>query len=77
MSVRHILLHTLEHSVGSSAAGEQAIGTTLFAVAAGMHFAFLYVTAIGSTVFGWGLAARCKGTDIFKLAGWGWRSPAS
>ena len=71
LSVRHVLIHVLAHGVGSSAAEEQAMGTTLFAVAAGIHFAFLYVTAIGSTVFGWGLAARCEGTDIFRLAALG------
>lgn len=71
LSVRHVLIHVLEHGVGISAAEEQAIGTTLFAVAAGIHVAFLYVTSIGSTVFGWGLAARCEGTDIYRLAALG------
>ena len=71
LSVRHVLIHVLEHGVGSSAAEERAIGTTLFAAAAGIHFAFLYVTAIGSTVFGWALAQRCGAMDIFRLASLG------
>ena len=44
---------------------------SLFAAAAGLHFAFLYVTSIGSTIFGYGLARRCVGMSIFKLAAFG------
>ena len=47
------------------------MATTLFAAAAGIHFAFLYVTSIGSIIFGWGLARRCVGMSIFKLAALG------
>ncbi len=71
LSIRHLLIHVLEHGVGSSLAEEQAMGTTLFAAAAGVHYAFLYVTSIGSTIFGYGLARRCGGTNIFKLAALG------
>ena len=71
LSVRHVLTHVLEHGVGGSAAEERAMATTLFAAAVGLHFAFLYVTAIGSAVFGSALARRCRETDIFKLAAMG------
>ena len=47
------------------------MATTLFAAAAGAHFAFLYVTSIGSTIFGYGLARHCVGMSIFSLAAWG------
>lgn len=68
LSLRHILTHILAHGIGSSAAEEQAMATTLFATAAGIHIAFLYVTSIGSTVFGYGLVRRSAGMSIFKLA---------
>ena len=71
LSFRHILIHILEHGVGSSAAEEQAMATTLFAAAAAIHFAFLYVTSIGSAIFGFGLARRCEDISIFKLSAWG------
>ena len=71
LSLRHILTHMLAHGVGSSAAEEQAMATTLFAAAAAIHFAFLYVTSIGSTVFGYGLVRRSEGMSIFKLAALG------
>ena len=71
LSVRHILIHVLAHGVGGDAAEERAMATTLFAVAAGVHFAFLYVTSIGSTIFGYGLARRCSAMSIFKLASLG------
>ncbi|MDE2901387.1 MAG: hypothetical protein OXN15_10290 [Chloroflexota bacterium] len=71
LSIRHVLIHVLEHGVGGSAAEEKAIATALFAAAGGLHFAFLYVTAIGSAIFGWGLAQRCAGMSIFKLASLG------
>ena len=71
LSLRHVLTHVLAHGVGGTAAEEQAMATTLFAVAAGIHIAFLYVTSIGSTIFGWGLARRCAGMSIFKLASLG------
>ncbi|MDE2861757.1 MAG: hypothetical protein OYI31_03950 [Chloroflexota bacterium] len=71
LSVRHILTHVLEHGAGGTAAEEQAMATTLFAAASGVHIAFLYVTAIGSTIFGYGLARRFDGTSIFKLASLG------
>ena len=71
LSIRHILIHVLEHGVGGAAAEEQAMATTLFAVAGGLHFAFLYVTSIGSAVFGCGLARRCASMSIFKLAALG------
>ncbi len=71
LSIRHILIHVLEHGVGGTAAEERAMATTLFAAAGGLHFAFLYVTSIGSAIFGSGLARRCAGTSIFKLAAWG------
>lgn len=68
LSLRHILIHILAHGVGSSGAEEEAMATTLFAAAAGIHIAFLYVTSIGSTVFASALARRCAGMSIFKLA---------
>ena len=68
LSLRHILIHILAHGVGSSGAEEEAMATTLFAAAAGIHVAFLYVTSIGSTVFASALARRCAGMSIFKLA---------
>ena len=68
LSLRHILTHVLAHGVGGNTAEEQAMATTLFAAAAGIHIAFLYVTSIGSTIFGYGLARRCAGMSIFKLA---------
>ncbi len=71
LAVRHVLIHVLEHGVGGGAAEERAMGTTLFAAAVGLHFAFLYVTAIGSAIFGAGLARRCGETNIFKLAAMG------
>ena len=71
LSVRHILTHVLEHGVGGTAAEEKAMATTLFAAASGIHVAFLYVTSIGSTVFGYGLARRCQDMSIFKLASLG------
>lgn len=71
LSIRHILIHVLEHGVGSTLAEEQAMATTLFAAASGVHFAFLYVTSIGSTIFGYGLARRCADANIFKLAALG------
>ena len=71
LSFRHILTHVLAHGVGGTAAEEQAMATTLFAAAAGLHFAFLYVTSIGSTIFGYGLARRCAGMSIFKVAAFG------
>ncbi len=71
LSFRHVLIHVIEHGVGSAPAEEQAMATTLFAAAAGIHFAFLYVTSIGSTIFGYALARRSKGTNIFKLASLG------
>ena len=71
LSVRHILTHMLAHGVGGTAAEEKAMATTLFAAAAGIHIAFLYVTSIGSAIFGYGLARRCADMSIFKLAGLG------
>lgn len=71
LSIRHVFIHILEHGIGSSAAEEQAMATTLFAASVGLHFAFLYVTAIGSTVFGCGLAKRCAGMSLYKLAAMG------
>ena len=71
LSVRHVLIHVLAHGVGGNAAEEQTMATTLFAAAAGLHFAFLYVTSIGSPIFGIGLARRCGDMSIFKLAAWG------
>ena len=71
LSIRHILIHILEHGVGSSAAEEKAMATTLFAAAAGIHIAFLYVTSIGSTIFGYGLVRRCSGMSVFMLAALG------
>ena len=71
LSIRHILTHVLEHGVGSSTAEEQAMATTLFAAASGIHFAFLYVTSIGSTIFGYALARRSPDMSVFKLAGFG------
>ena len=71
LSLRHILIHVLAHGVGGTDAEHQAMATTLFAAAAGIHFAFLYVTAIGSTIFGYGLARRCPDMSIFKLASLG------
>jgi hypothetical protein len=71
LSIRHILIHVLEHGIGGSVAEEKAIATTLFAAAGGLHFAFLYVTAIGSAIFGWGLAQRCAAMSIYKLAALG------
>ena len=71
LSVRHILIHVLAHGVGGNAAEETAMATTLFAVTAGIHFAFLYVTSIGSTIFGYGLVRRCESMSIFKLASLG------
>ena len=68
LSLRHILTHVLAHGVGGNTVEEQAMATTLFAAAAGIHIAFLYVTSIGSTIFGYGLARRCAGMSIFKLA---------
>ena len=58
LSVRHILIHMLAHGVGGTATEEQAMATTLFAAAAGIHFAFLYVASIGSAIFG---LAWCAG----------------
>lgn len=72
LSLRHILIHMLAHGVGGAAAEEQAMATTLFAAAAGIHFAFLYVASIGSAIFAYGLARRCEGMSIFKLAALGW-----
>ena len=71
LSIRHILIHVLEHGVGGSAAEEMTMATTLFAAAGGIHFAFLYVTSIGSAIFGCGLARRSAGMSIFKLASLG------
>ena len=71
LSVRHILTHILAHGVGGAAAEEQAMATTLFAVASGIHIAFLYVTSVGSTIFGYALSRRCEGMSIFKLAALG------
>ncbi len=71
LSIRHILTHILQHGVGSSASEEQAMATTLFAAASGIHFAFLYVTSIGSTIFGYALARRSADMGIYKLAGLG------
>ena len=71
LSIRHILTHILAHGVGSSSSEEQAMATTLFAVGAGVHIAFLYATSIGSTVFGYALARRSEGMSIFKLASLG------
>ncbi len=71
LSLRHILIHILAHGVGGSAAEEAAMATTLFAAASGIHFAFLYVTSIGSTIFGYGLALRGEGMSIFRLASLG------
>ncbi|MCY4615200.1 MAG: hypothetical protein OXC71_02235 [Chloroflexi bacterium] len=71
LSLRHILTHVLAHGVGSSPVQEEAMAVALFAVAAGLHFAFLYVSAIGSTIFGYALARRSAGMDIFQLASWG------
>ncbi len=71
LSFRHVLIHVLAHGVGGNAAEETAMATTLFAAAAGLHFAFLYVTSIGSSIFGIGLARRCADMSIFKLAAWG------
>ena len=71
LSLRHILTHVLAHGVGSSPVQEEAMAVALFAVAAGLHFAFLYVSAIGSTIFGYVLARRSAGMDIFQLASWG------
>ena len=68
LSVRHVMIHMLAHGVGDTAAEEQAMATTLFAAAAGIHFAFLYVTSIGSAIFGYGLVRRSVGMSIFKLA---------
>ena len=68
LSVRHILIHVLAHGIGGTAAEEQTLGTTLFAAAAGIHIAFLYVTSIGSAIFASTLARRCTGMSIFKLA---------
>ena len=61
----------LAHGVGGTDVEEQATATTLFAAAAGIHVAFLYVTSIGSTIFGYGLASRCADMGIFKLASLG------
>ena len=71
LSIRHVFIHVLEHGVGSPAAEEQAMATTLFAASVGLHYAFLYVTGIGSTIFGWGLARRCAEMSIRKLASLG------
>ena len=71
LSLRHILTHILAHGVGGTDAEEQAMATTLFAAAAGIHIAFLYVTSIGSTIFGYGLARRSAEMSIFKLASLG------
>ena len=71
LSFRHVLTHVLAHGVGGTAAEERAMATTLFAAAAGIHFAFLYVTSIGSTIFGYGLVRRCSDMSIFQLAAWG------
>ena len=71
LSVRHILIHVLAHDVGGNAAEDTAMATTLFAAAAGIHISFLYVTSIGSTIFGYGLARRCADMSIFKLASLG------
>ena len=71
LSLRHVLTHVLEHGVGSSAAEEKAMATTLFAASAGIHFAFLYVTSIGSAIFGYALARRSPDMSIYKLAGLG------
>ena len=71
LSFRHVLTHVLAHGVGVDSAEEKAMATTLFAAAAGIHIAFLYVTSIGSTIFGYGLARRSEGMSIFKLASLG------
>lgn len=71
LSFRHVLIHVLAHGVGSDAAEETTMATTLFAAAAGFHFAFIYVTSIGSAIFGFGLARRFEGMSIFKLASLG------
>ncbi len=71
LSIRHVLTHVLAHGVGGSAAEEQAMATTLFAAAAGIHFAFMYATAIGSTIFGYTLAQRSPDMSIYKLASLG------
>ena len=71
LSIRHILTHVLDHGVGGTASEEQAIATALFAAASGVHIAFLYVTSVGSTIFGFGLVRRCEDMGIFKLASLG------
>ena len=58
LSFRHVLTHVLAHGVGGTGAEERAMATTLFVAAAGIHIAFLYVTSIGSAIFGYGLARR-------------------
>lgn len=49
------------------------MATTLFEATSGIHFAFPYVTAIGSTKFGYALARRSPDMSIYKLAGKDWR----
>jgi len=71
LSLRHILVHILAHGVGGTDAEHQVMATTLFAAGAGVHFAFLYVTAIGSTIFGYALARRSADMSIFKIASLG------
>ena len=71
LGIRHILTHILAHGVGGSPAEEKTMAITLFAAAAGIHLAFLYVAAIGSMIFGYGLVRRCAGISIFRLASLG------
>ena len=71
LGIRHILTHILAHGVGGSAAEEKTMAITLFAAAAGIHLAFLYVASIGSMIFGYGLVRRFAGMSVFKLASWG------
>ena len=71
LSVRHIPIHVLAHGIGGTDAEHQVMATTIFSTAAGIHFAFLYVTAIGSTIFGYALARRSADMSIFKIASLG------
>ncbi len=71
LGIRHILTHILAHGVGGTDAEEQAMATTLFAAAAGIHIAFMYVASVGSAIFGYGLVRRCADMSIFKLAALG------
>lgn len=71
LSIRHVLIHVLEHGAGGAADEERMMATTLFAASIGAYFAFLYLVSIGSAIFGYGLARRCEGMSIFKLAALG------